>query len=56
MEKAIDRVMHTYGMIVNMTPEQEHQLREKVSDFLRSKPETDEQKLAVEGLKYVRTL
>jgi ubiquinone/menaquinone biosynthesis C-methylase UbiE len=56
METAIDRVMHTYGMIVNMSIEQERTIREKVTSFLRAKPETDEQQLTIAGLRYVRGL
>jgi hypothetical protein len=56
MEKAIDRVMHTYGMIVNLTPAEELVVRKKVSKFLGQKSEDDEQKLTVAGLQYVREL
>jgi hypothetical protein len=54
MEAAIERVMKTYGMIVNMTFAQEQVVREKVSHFLQDKVETDEQKLTIEGLRYAR--
>jgi hypothetical protein len=54
MQAAIDRVMHTYGMIVNLTPEQERIARVKVSRFLASAKTDDETKLAVEGLRYLR--
>jgi hypothetical protein len=54
MEAAIDRVMHTYGMLVNLTAEQEQIAREKVSSFLASSKTDDENKLAVEGLRYLR--
>jgi hypothetical protein len=56
MEQAIDRVMHTYGMIVNLTPADELVVREKVSKFLGQKSEDDEQKLTIAGLRYVREL
>jgi len=56
MEKAIDRVMQTYGMIVNLTPAEELVVREKVSRFLGQKSEDDEQKLTIAGLRYVREL
>jgi hypothetical protein len=55
MQAAIDRVMHTYGMIVNLTAEQEQIAREKVSSFLAGTKSHDENKLAVEGLRYLRT-
>jgi hypothetical protein len=47
MQAAIDRVMQTYGMMVNLTPVQEAEARDKVSKFLKNKGD-DEQKLAVE--------
>jgi hypothetical protein len=53
MQVAIDRVMQTYGMMVNLTPMQEAAAREKVSNFLKDKG-GDEHNLAVEGLKYLR--
>jgi hypothetical protein len=52
MQAAIDRVMQTYGMMVNLTPGQEAEAREKVSNFLKDKG-GDEHNLAVEGLKYL---
>jgi|tagenome__1003787_1003787.scaffolds.fasta_scaffold20445799_1 hypothetical protein len=54
MQAAIDRVMHTYGMIVNLTPAEEQDARDKVSAFLAKTRITDETKLAVEGLRYLR--
>jgi hypothetical protein len=56
MQAAIDRVMRTYGLIVNLTPAQEMLVREKVARFLGEKSETDERKLAIDGLRYVRGL
>ena len=35
MQAAIDRVMQTYGMMVNLTPGQEAEARQKVSNFER---------------------
>jgi len=55
MQTAIDRVMHTYGMLVNLTLEQEQEVREKVTTFLATAKTDDENKLAVEGLRYLRT-
>ena len=52
MQAAIDRVMQTYGMMVNLTPGQEAEAREKVSSFLKDKT-GDEHRLAVEGLKHL---
>lgn len=55
MQAALDRVMHTYGMLVNLTAEQEQLAREKVASFLACAKTDDETKLAVEGLRYLRT-
>jgi hypothetical protein len=55
MQAAIDRVMHTYGMIVNLTFEEERAVREKGSRFLADAKTDDEHKLAVQGLRYLRT-
>jgi hypothetical protein len=54
MQVAIDRVMHTYGMLGNLTLEEEQAAREKVSNFLANAKTDDENKLAVEGLRYLR--
>lgn len=54
MQAAIDRVMHTYGMLVNLTLEQEQAARENVSNFLANAKTDDENRLAVEGLRYLR--
>jgi hypothetical protein len=56
MQAALDRVMHTYGMIVTLTPAEEHLAREKVAAFLAKAKTDDENRLAVEGLKYLRNL
>jgi hypothetical protein len=52
MQAAIDRVMQTYRMMVNLTPVQEREARENLSRFLKDKGE-DEHLLAVEGLKHL---
>jgi len=46
--------MHTYGMLVNLTLEDE-KAREKVSKFMAASTIEDENRLAVEGLKYLRS-
>jgi hypothetical protein len=56
MEAAIDRVMQTYVMIAKLTANEERVAREKVSSHLAEKPETDEHALAVEGLRYLRSV
>jgi hypothetical protein len=52
MRAAIDRVMQTYVMMVNLTPKQESDVRAKVSRFLEDKGD-DEHRLAVEGLRHL---
>ena len=53
MQAAIDRVMQTYGMIVNITLAQELAIREKLTLFLAGKT-GDENQLAVAGIKFLR--
>jgi hypothetical protein len=55
MQAAIDRVMQTYRTIVNLRPDQELIVRDKVSSFLGEKSETDEQKLAIAGQRRARS-
>ena len=52
MEAAVERVMQTYGMLVNLTSAQELEARERVSSYLKDKGD-DEHKLAVEGLRHL---
>lgn len=54
MQAAIDRVMNTYGMLVNLTREEEQIARERVAQFLSNATADDETKLAVEGIKFLR--
>jgi hypothetical protein len=56
MQAAVDRVMKTYGMIVNLTVDEERAARQKVTLYLAEKPETDEKSLAIEGLRYLRSV
>jgi hypothetical protein len=56
MQAAIDRVMQTYTMIVNLNPDEERAARQRVTDHLAGKPDADEQALAVEGLRYLRSV
>jgi hypothetical protein len=56
MQAAIDRVMRTYGMMTNLSPEAERLAREKVTIYLAEQPEASEQALAVEGLRYLRSV
>jgi hypothetical protein len=52
MQKVIDQVMRTYGLMVNLTPAEEQAARERLETFLKDKP--DSSKLAVEGVKFLR--
>ncbi len=56
MQSAIDRVIETYGMIVNLTADEEREAREKVTCYLAKKSGADERSLAIEGLRYLRTV
>ena len=56
MQAAVDRVMKTYGMIVNLTIDEERVARQKVTSFLVEKPKADEKALAIEGLRYLRSI
>ncbi len=56
MQAAIDRVMLTFTLIVNLTPDEQQAAREKVTSFLAKKPEASEHQLAVEGLRYLRSV
>jgi len=53
MQAAIDRVMQTYAMMVNFTPEEEEVTRQKLERHLAGM-DADEKALAVEGLRYLR--
>ena len=55
MQAAIDRVMQTYGMLVNLTVDEERRVRDEVSKVMARANTDDEDKLAVEGLKYLRS-
>ena len=49
MQAAIDRVMHTYGMIVNLTLDEEQAARDRLTAFLAQAQTQDENQLAGEG-------
>jgi len=53
MQTSIERVMQTYGMMVNLTPEQEDAARSRLERFLEGRKGTD-QELAVQGLQFLR--
>jgi hypothetical protein len=48
-----DRVMHAYGMMVNLTPDEEEAARDRLRKFLEHRTGTD-QELAVQGLQFLR--
>jgi hypothetical protein len=54
MQAAIERVMQTYTLIVNLDANEERAKRQKVAAHVAGKAEGDEHALAVEGLRYLR--
>ena len=56
MQAAIDRVMQTYGMLKNLSVDETQAAREKVVSHLAERPNATEHQLAVEGLRYLRSL
>ena len=48
-----EKVMRTYGMMVNLTQEEELLARERLALFLKDKT-CDENQLTIEALKYLR--
>ena len=49
----IDKIMHTYGMMVNLTSQQNDDARERLAAFLAGKTD-DPRKLTLDGLKFLR--
>ena len=59
MEAAIDRIMQTYGMLVNQTADASEQARAKVTEYVTTlfeAGEKDTHRLTVCGLTYLRQL
>jgi hypothetical protein len=59
MEAAIDRIMHTYDLLLNRTAAASEEAREKVTDYvtmLFEAGEKDTHRLTVCGLTYLRQL
>ena len=59
MQAAIDRIMQTYGLLVNQTAATSAEAREKVTEYLKTLSEAgekDEHRLTVCGLTYLRQL
>ena len=48
--------MKIYGMMVNLTADQERATQKKVASYLAEKPGSDENALAIEGLRYFRSV
>ena len=53
MQAAIDRVLQTYGLMVNLTTEEEQATRRRLEKHL-ARMQADDNALAVEGLRYLR--
>jgi hypothetical protein len=53
MEAAIDRVLETYGLMVNLTAEEELATRRRLEEHLAGM-QADHNAFAVEGLRYLR--
>ena len=59
MEAAIDRIMHTYDLLLNRTAAASEEARTKVTDYLKTLVEAGEKdthRLTVCGLTYLRQL
>jgi hypothetical protein len=52
MQAAVDRVMQTFMMMANLTPEEAQTTRERLTKYLTGM-DADEKTLAVEGLRYL---
>ena len=53
MQGVVEQVMRAYGLMVNLTPEEEQAARDRLEQFLKDKTD-DTRKLAVEGMKFLR--
>lgn len=59
MEAAIDRIMHTYDLLMNRTSAASQEAREKVTEYVTTlfeAGEKDPHRLTVCGLTYLRQL
>lgn len=59
MEAAIDRIMHTYGLLVNRSAAASEEARAKVTEYVATlveAGENDTHRLTVCGLTYLRQL
>ena len=53
MRKTVARVMQAYGLMVNLSTEQQEAARERLQRFLQDR-QGSEQELAVQGLQFLR--
>jgi hypothetical protein len=56
MNKVIERVMQTIGLMKTMDEKETEQTREVLLEFLSKRPGTDERSAAVEGVKFLKNL
>jgi hypothetical protein len=53
MRTTVERVMQAYGLMVNLTMEQEDDARERLEKFLQTR-EGNEEELTVKALQFLR--
>ncbi len=53
MQAALDRVMKTFGMMVNLTLEQQEEARIRLKEFLQQRTGSEEE-LTILGLQFLR--
>jgi hypothetical protein len=56
MQKLIDRVMKTFGMMKPLSEKEAEQTREVLLDFLSKRPGTDDHQATAHGLTFLRNL
>lgn len=56
MNRVLERVMQTFGLMKNMDAEETEETREVLLDFLSKRPGTDERAAAVEGVRFLKNL
>lgn len=56
MQKLVDKVMQTYGMMKSLSGEELEEAREILLDFLSKRPGTDEYTPTVDSLTFLRNL
>lgn len=53
METVVERVVRTYGMMVTLAPNEEEEVRQRVSKFVEGQA-GDDNAIAVEAIKFLR--